>query len=494
MKVIAKQFVYLFFLFFILVACTNNKEEEVEIIESFQIDAFWFSAEKNTALFEDKTLEMQEGKLKGQLSKYFPKKLIAEFKTNAKSVLVNGVSQVSGVTENDFSEEVLYTFIGEKGTKKEVVVNINWMKSEVPEIIISVENNAEIVTKDTYLNAQITVKGGDRYPSYTGTTEIRGRGNSTWSYPKKPYRLRLTTKSEILGLPSARNWVLLANYLDPSLMCNSVAMRIGKDLNLPFTNTIIPVDLTINGQYRGSYVLTEQIEVDENRVNVAKDGFLLEIDTHYDEDFQFKSTNYDLPVMIKNPKLQNQSEIDPIKIDFEQMESLVFSSDFPDNGYRDKLDIDVFARYLIVYFLTGNQEINHPKSVYIHKVSGGKYTFGPIWDFDWAYGYGPRHFENVTREFLVRGPGVLSGSKFINRLVSDPKVKEALRNHWAQYRTLHFDNLLVYLDEYADFIRPSFEKNASKWVSQTTIDEQTARFKNYLVNRANFLDGYINGL
>lgn len=494
MRVITTQLVYLCVSLFIFVSCVNNKEEEAEIVENIEIEAFWFSAEKNASLFEDKVLEMQEGKFKTELSKYFPKKLIAEFKTNAKSVLVNGVQQVSGVTENDFSQEVSYTFVGERGTKKEVVVSISWISSEVPEIIINVENNAEVVTKDTYLNAQITINGGNRYPSYTGTTEIRGRGNSTWSYPKKPYRLRLTTKAEILGLPAARNWVLLANYLDPSLMCNSVAIRIGKDLNLPFTNTMIPIDLTINGQYRGSYVLTEQIEVDENRVNIPKDGYLLEIDTHYDEDYQFRSANYDLPVMIKNPKLKNQSEIDPIQADFEDMESLIFASTFPENGYREKLDVDAFARYLIVYFLTGNQEINHPKSIYMHKVSGGKYNFGPIWDFDWAYGYGPRHFENATREFLVRGPGVLSGSKFINRLVSDPKVKEALRNHWAEYRAQHFNNLLVYLDEYVDFIRPSFEKNASKWMSQTTIDEQKARFKNYLITRANFLDGYINSL
>lgn len=493
MKVITTPLIHFCFLLFVFASCADGKEE-IGVVENIEIEAFWFSAEKNASLFEDKILQIHEGKFKTKLSKYFPKKLIAEFKTNAKSVLVNGVQQMSGVTENDFSQEVSYTFVGEKGTKKEVIVSINWTSSEVPEIVINIENNAEVVTKDTYLNAQITIKGGSRYPSYTGTTEIRGRGNSTWSYPKKPYRLRLTSKAEILGLPAARNWVLLANHLDPSLMCNSIAMRIGKDLNVPFTNAMIPVDLTINGQYRGSYVLTEQIEVDENRVNILKDGYLLEMDTHYDEDYQFRSAHYDLPVMIKNPKLNNQSEIDPIRADFQEMESLVFASSFPENGYREKLDIDAFARYLVVCMLTNNREINHPKSTYMHKVSGGKFTFGPIWDFDWAYGYAPKHFENATVPFLESGEGVLIGAKFINRLVSDPKVKEALRKHWAEYRAQHFNNLLTYLDEYAEFIRPSFEKNASKWMSQTTIDEQKARFKDYLIVRANFLDGYINSL
>lgn len=84
---------------------------------------------------------------------------------------------------------------------------------------------------------------------YEGTTQIRGRGNSTWEMPKKPYRLKLDKKSVILGLGEERDWILLANYIDPTLMLNAVAFKIGQLLELPFTNHAIPVDLYLNGEY-----------------------------------------------------------------------------------------------------------------------------------------------------------------------------------------------------------------------------------------------------
>src|SRR5690606_26459324 len=118
-----------------------------------------------------------------------------------------------------------------------------------------------------------------------------------------------------------------------------------------------------------------------NRVNVTKNGYLLELDRYSDEDYQFHSANYGLPVMIKSPELNNSSEIAPIKADFETFESLVKRNDFPNNGYGNYFDIDVFAKYILVYFITGNEEVNHPKSTYMNKAIDGKFRFGPLWDF-----------------------------------------------------------------------------------------------------------------
>jgi hypothetical protein len=92
----------------------------------------------------------------------------------------------------------------------------------------------------------LAVNGRGGYEDYTGKTEVKGRGNSTWGYPKKPYRLKLNKKAEICGLGKAKNYVLLANHLDPTLMLNSVAFKIGRLLELPFTNHAIPVDVVLN--------------------------------------------------------------------------------------------------------------------------------------------------------------------------------------------------------------------------------------------------------
>ena len=275
----------LLFSLLLFVSCSKSvteKEQEppTPVVEAIEISSFSFSKDLNASLDKDLVLEEHTDQFSGQLPGYLSRKLIPTFNSNAHKVLVNNIAQISGVTEVDFSAPVRYTFFGNNGATREVTVLFDWVSFAIPHLAITIDEAKEVTEKETYLKATLRIAGNKLYPDYEGTTEIRGRGNSTWGYAKKPYRLKLTNKAQILGLPAAKNWVLLANYLDPSLMCNAVAMKIGRDLEVPFTNQIIPVDLTINGQYRGSYVLTQHLEVDENRINIGKDGTLFELDTY----------------------------------------------------------------------------------------------------------------------------------------------------------------------------------------------------------------------
>src|SRR5690606_14498507 len=219
------------------------------------------------------------------------------------------------------------------------------------------------------------------------------RGNSTWGMPKKPYRLKLDNKASLLGLSAEKDWILLANYLDGTLMLNAVASKTAQLLEMPYTNTMIPVDVTLNGEYMGNYMFTEHKEVEKNRIDVTNGGILLELDTYFDEAWQFKSEHYELPVMIQYPELEDYLfeeatiERDRIMADFQILEDAVFDESFPNNNYLDYIDANALVNYLIVYNLTRNVEINHPKSTYLHKQKDGKYMMGPIWDFDWAFDY-----------------------------------------------------------------------------------------------------------
>jgi len=136
----------------------------------------------------------------------------------------------------------------------------------------------------------VEIDGKGFYENFADSTRIRGRGNTTWSYPKKPYRLKLDNDGTPFGLAKEKDWVLLANYLDPTHLLNPVAMTIGQMLELPFTNHVVPVTVTLNGQYQGVYTFTEQVERSKTRVNIdKKKGALLELDQYFDEDFKFKS-------------------------------------------------------------------------------------------------------------------------------------------------------------------------------------------------------------
>jgi len=369
------------------------------------------------------------------------------------------------------------------------------IRAAVPQIIINIENGAEVLDKENYLNATLEILGNDLYEDLGPlSTRIKGRGNSSWGNPKKPYRLKLDVKSSILGLPKAKDWVLLANYQDYTLMCNAVAMKIGKLLKMPFTHTIIPVDVIINGQLMGNYTLTQQVEIGENRVDIGKEGFLLELDTYFDENHKFLSEVLSLPVMVKDPDIDSEIQFDAIKTAFQNMENLLFASDFPNNSYGNVIDKKGLVNYLLLNNLVANYEINHPKSVYLFKPAGGKFMMGPIWDFDWGFG-----IDENTKEYfkfadvpLLKPEDERAGAKFFAQFMKDPQVRSLYKQIWTQFRDESFDELLKYIEWYAASIRDSQKRDYSLWkIGVNNLPQSKADMKKFLRLRAAHIDGYV---
>jgi hypothetical protein len=368
----------------------------------------------------------------------------------------------------------------------------------IPHIYIDIDGGQEVVSKDEYLKASVEVDGKGKFDNLSATlTSIKGRGNSTWNKPKKPYRLKLDKKASILGLTAAKNWVLLANYQDYTLMTNAVAMKIGQQLGLPYTHKIIPVDVTVNGEYKGSYTLTQQVEIGEGRVNVGDDGVVLELDNNYDEDYQFISSNFNLPVMVKDAEIDSDEDFNPIKAEFQSFEDLLVAPNFPNNNYGDYFDKKQLVNYLIVNDLAANFEINHPKSVYMHKAKGGKYTMGPIWDFDWGFGMDEdsRQYFSFIDVRLLRENDERKGAMFLKNFMKDPEVRELYIKQWAEYRNRGFNELMLYIEEYAALIRESQKKDYAVWgVGVNNLPQYKADLKTYLRKRANLIDSYVDGL
>ncbi len=435
--------------------------------------------------------------------------LIATFTHNGHTAMVATTEQESGVTPNDFSNLVVYTIVAQNKDRKQYVVNVEFTKdpneepkAQIPHIYIDTDGGVPIVEKKVYIEANVRIDGGTNYESFEARGAIRGRGNSTWGMPKKPYRFKLKEKASLLGLPAEKSWVLLQNYIDPSLMCNSVAMKTGQLLEMPFTHHMIPVDVTLNGKYIGAYTFTEHKEVTENRINVGPGGWLVELDTNYDEDYQFRSSKYNLPVMISHPDLgdlpttQANQLLAEMTADFNILDELIYSSTFPNNNYLDYFDAHAFVNYLIVYMLTDNEEINHPKSTYIYKKKGGKYTMGPIWDFDWAFGYEGthQHFVNPTRNLFWTGGKAGLGTAFFTRLLQDPAIQQEFKTQWPKFRTNKYPILVEYIKEYAETIRDSHAKDQKVWKqSSGSIDKYRDRMLDWLDARVAYIDGVAAG-
>ena len=119
------------------------------------------------------------------------------------------------------------------------------------------------------------------------------------------------------------------------MLYNSIPFGTAYLLKLPYSNHIFPVDVTINGQYRGLYILTESLEVGKGRIDIGEDGTLLELDSYYDEKWKFISGKFKLPVMVKYPEEEDMTDekLTEIKGDFEALEKLIYATDFPNNNY-----------------------------------------------------------------------------------------------------------------------------------------------------------------
>lgn len=284
---------------------------------------------------------------------------------------------------------------------------------DVPEFRINTTTPSytEVPDKETYLDATLTIDGRGVYEDFTGDVKVRGRGNSTWNMPKKAYRLKLPVKTKLCGYRKAKNYVLLANYIDMSFMRNEVAALATQYAGMPFPLHATPVDVYFNEIYKGSYMLIEKVGINNGSVNMPAaqeaESCMFQLDVSYDEDYKVQTPIFKLPLMHKDPDLPEDKDMamewfEGWCKDFYEMEAAVASG----TNVADYIDYTTLAQYLLVFNLAANQELNHPKSVYMYKTRGGKWTFGPCWDFDWAFGYSPTYraesADGYTKEEMDR--------------------------------------------------------------------------------------------
>ena len=377
----------------------------------------------------------------------------------------------------------------------------------VPTIHITTDPEvAEITSKKDYLPASLSMEAYGRYDDVQSVdVNIRGRGNSTWTFSKKPYRLKFDKKISLCGLKKAKSYVLVANYLDNTLMKNAIAFKIGELLGMPYTNHSIPVNVVLNGVYRGSYMLSEKVGINAGSVDIDEEKAIMwELDAYFDEDYKFKSKLYSLPVMVKDPDLseiavpaegQTQAEaawelLGMWRSDFEKMEASVRAG-----TPGQFLDIEQAVNYMLANNVVRNNELNWPKSVYLFKEEeSSSYKLGPLWDYDWAF-----NFLNQSYDWpLLTFQGYDKfGTSFFMDLVKSDAFKSAFEEKWIRFKNEQFPVLLEYIDSYSDAVRVSALQDGERWpdkgpdgqgYSCETFDRDVQELKDWLTHRVEFID------
>lgn len=345
-----------------------------------------------------------------------------------------------------------------------------WQATGLPVVYVDTEGGQGVYSKEEYVPAALHIDGTPEHEGISTPVacSIRGRGNTTWSWPKKPYLIKMDSKTSVFGLPKHKRWVLLANFMDRTLMRNLVSMHVAQLTSLSWTPHCVPVELVLNGQHLGSYLLIEQVRVDKNRVNITemstKDnegdaltgGYLLELDFHYDNEFQWKERNIPFAVKSPDPEEITSQQKAYIKAYVKEVSDAVYGAGFkdPEAGYAKYLDVDSFIDYWIVFEVMCNHELGNPGSVYFHKDRGGKLVAGPCWDFDWGV---LSFYTSAGETSLVNGNAIWYG-----RLFQDPAFKSRVKARFEELLS-QLETIPDYMDQCEALLERSAKLNFALW-------------------------------
>lgn len=352
-------------------------------------------------------------------------------------------------------------------------------KTEYPQL-----TNIQTVYVETFDHEPITSKTEYLFCRFilvsdTGTVkmdsvQIRGRGNASWKFRKKPYRVKFPKRIRLLGdeHANAKSWVLLSNGGDKLLIRNALANYVSSLCNMPFTPATRFVDFYLNGEYLGNYQITDFVDIDRKRVDIENGGYLLEADGHTDAGKTY----------IKTPVFNNN-----IRIHRPGTEQITDSQKAYINEHIGKLEEAIIGRgvlqnyvdsaSLMGWYLTNeicaNCDIFY--QIYFYKPKDdNRFYFSPVWDFDLGFNCDNRRGNGGdVSEYLMQD--IEFERKYIRNWFDSLKTSKWWKQaQYEAYRKLYVDRNLdslmyAYIDSVTSLIRPSVDKNYDKWnISECT--------------------------
>lgn len=422
----------------------------------------------------------------GHIDKYVSNRtFIPEFECDGVDYIeVNGKRFDSSGTPVDFSSDPRVV-AHVSGSQLEYRLHLTCFTG-LPVLRINTPGMRDVWSKDEWVEcSMLSLDGMAQFENISNAeVAIRGRGNSTWGYEKKPYSLKFSEKQEVMGMPKHKRWVLLANYMDRTLLRNRVAFYLSEQTSLEWTPKSEYVELILNGKHLGQYLLCEQVRVDNDRIDITEmspqdnsgsaitGGYLLELDFHYDNEWQWR-TSRNIPFAVKYPDEEDltNEQYQWIMNHIAEVEGVLYGGNYrnEESGYRQYIDAQSFVDYWLIYEICVNHELANPGSVYLSKDRSGKLVAGPIWDFDWgtfSFNASPQAQYGLFMQHAW----------WYDRLFDDPDFKALASERWALLKP-HFESVFDFIERERDYISRSWDSNFSLWGISTNIngDEQLSK-------------------
>ena len=371
-----------------------------------------------------------------------------------------------------------------RSTSTTTAAEVGWPPAPPTQLVI--DTQGQPIGREDYVPGTVTLDG------VTRATEVRGRGNSTWGWDKKPYKLKLEEDAALIGSQPFDKWVLLAGYADRSALRTAAAFAVAAQTSLRWTPRFRFVEVVLNGQTQGLYMLSEQVEEGEGRVELPDDGYLLEFNRRYlrDDEPGFR-TGRGTAIAFKDPDEVTKRQRREVRRAVRRFERVLYGKSFahPTRGYAKYVNVRKLIDWYLVEELFSNQDSNFQSSVNFTWVPGKKFVFGPVWDFDLSAGtrwraYGPSDIW-YTR----------LGRHWVARMLEDPAFSARVKSRWARLRPA-VREVVSQLPQAAATLAPSAQADWQQWHASgdldwthhaATFDGEVAQLGEWLTQRIQWL-------
>ena len=364
-----------------------------------------------------------------------------------------------------------------------------YQPTNLPLIVINTEESTEPYDKENYISCNVLIVK-DNKKDLKEKGRIRLRGNATLRLEKKSYRIKFDEKQSPLSMPSkSRSWTLLANHSDKTLIRNMLAFKISSLFDMKYTPACTPVDLIVNGEFKGNYGLCDQVEKGDGRVEITKmdetcieepkitGGYLIQADQWAKMGGElYYTSDKGVVYTIKYP---DDEDI------VTQQETYItnyfnLAEDKSYNNIVDIIDLESFCKYILIEDLCGNGEAFW--STYMTKErNDDKFYFGPVWDFDISFDNDNRVSPVLQIKDFVFRHGTSAGTMndLAEKILFNEKTLEKLKEIWKFYseNIVTKDNLLKYIIDEVEEIDQSQKLNFMRWdiLNSLVLVNPTAR-------------------
>jgi hypothetical protein len=370
--------------------------------------------------------------------------------------------------------------------------------------VLYIQTEAPVTSKENYVNGTYYIDplGIEGYDSLGSADKplplkIKGHGNWTWrDFEKKPYRLKFDEKAKPLGMKKSKHFVLMANADDYlGFLRNTVGFELSRLLGLSYTPEQEPVEVVLNGNYIGLYMLTDKIRVAKKRVNIEEQadmethpdsitgGWLIEIDNYSEEgQVAFREGNGEqLRFSMHSPEVLSDEQRSYITTLLKDADEAIYANDKSSTLWEQFIDMDSLARFYIVQEVMDDAESFHG-SCYIHKQRGQdtKLIFGPVWDFGNALQRGSDRFIWQDSPF---------GQNWIGEIARFPRFQEQVVKLWRPFLGEEYPKLDDFIDDFVARIAAASRYDARRWPQYGTTDIEGRKedFKYRMSEKVGFL-------